>query len=144
MLAVAARQKGLQLCVQIDPVVPELVTGDPLRLRQIIANLLGNAIKFTDHGQIIVRLEVESQTDSHVNTHFLISDTGIGIPEEHQMCIFEPFRQADGSTTRRYEGTGLGLAICTRLVELMGGRMWVQSHVGEGSDFHFSVPFALR
>jgi PAS domain S-box-containing protein len=142
MLAVAARQKGLQLCVQIDPAVPELVIGDPLRLRQIIANLLGNAIKFTDHGQIIVQLEVESQTDSQVSTHFLVSDTGIGIPAEHQMCIFEPFRQADGSTTRRYEGTGLGLAICTRLVELMGGRMWVQSHVGEGSEFHFSVPFA--
>jgi PAS domain S-box-containing protein len=142
MLAVAARQKELQLCVQFDPGIPDLVVGDPLRLRQVICNLLGNAIKFTDHGEVTIRLEIESQTASRLDAHFLVSDTGIGIPEEQKMCIFEPFRQADGSITRRHEGTGLGLAICTRQVELMGGRLWVESQVGHGSVFHFTVPLA--
>ena len=143
MLAVAAKQKDLQLCLQFDPAVPDLVVGDPLRLRQVIANLLGNAIKFTDRGEVTIGVAVESLSGSQVSVHFSVRDTGIGIPEEYRTRIFEPFRQADGSTTRRYEGTGLGLAICTRLVELMGGRLWVESQVGNGSVFHFTAPLAL-
>ncbi|HYL35316.1 MAG TPA: PAS domain S-box protein [Bryobacteraceae bacterium] len=141
MLAVTARQKGLELNVQVEPDAPELVTGDPLRLRQIISNLVGNAIKFTDHGCVTVGVKVEEQGAANATLHFLVSDTGIGIPEEKQAWIFEPFRQVDGSTTRRHEGSGLGLAICARLAELMGGRLWVESRAGQGSTFHFMAPF---
>ena len=121
--------------------VPDCLIGDAVRLRQILSNLVGNAIKFTDRGYVTVRVRIEQQSTAGATLHFLVRDTGIGIPEEQQACIFEPFRQADGSTTRRHEGTGLGLAICTRLVQLMGGRLWVESRAGEGSIFHFTAPF---
>ena len=141
MLVVTARQKGLTLNVDIPPEVPDSLIGDPVRLRQILSNLVGNAIKFTDRGEVAVRVMVEQRTPASARLHFLVRDTGIGIPLEQQACIFEPFRQADGSTTRRHEGTGLGLAICTRLVQLMGGRLWVESRPAQGSTFHFTAPF---
>ena len=141
MLVVTARQKGLTLNVDVAADVPDSLRGDPVRLRQILSNLVGNAIKFTDRGSVTVRVMRERQTPAGATIHFLVCDTGIGIPEEQQACIFEPFRQADGSMTRRHEGTGLGLAICTRLVQLMGGRLWVESRLGAGSTFHFTAPF---
>jgi len=143
MFSVTTQQKGLLLSTSIHPDVPEWLFGDPLRLRQVISNLVGNAIKFTDHGQVSVRVGLERATDENVALHFQVSDSGIGIPKEKQAWIFEPFRQADGSSTRRFEGTGLGLAICTRLVSLMGGRIWVESQLGSGSTFHFTAPFGL-
>ena len=141
MLAVTARQKGLTLNIDIAADVPECLVADAVRLRQILSNLVGNAIKFTDRGYVTVRVSIEQSSNGGASLHFLVRDSGIGIPEEQQACIFEPFRQADGSTTRRHEGTGLGLAICTRLVQLMGGRLWVESRAGEGSTFHFTAPF---
>jgi CheY-like chemotaxis protein len=141
MFSVTTQQKGLILSTIFDQDVPQWLWGDPLRLRQIISNLVGNAIKFTDHGQVSVRVGLERATDANVALHFQVTDTGIGIPTEKQAWIFEPFRQVDGSSTRRFEGTGLGLAICTRLVQLMGGRIWVESRLGSGSTFHFIAPF---
>ena len=142
MLSIRAKQKGLALKVEIDLEVPDRVVGDPVRLRQVLTNLVGNAIKFTDHGHVTVRVTVDEKTAAGAKLHFEVRDTGIGIPEDKQAWIFEPFRQVDGSTTRRHEGTGLGLAICNRLVQLMGGRLWVESCPGEGSAFHFILPFA--
>ena len=127
MFAVATQQKGLALSVQIDAGLPRLLVGDPLRLRQVILNLLGNAIKFTDRGQVTVRVDLHKEEESGPVLHFAVCDTGIGIPQEKQTWIFEPFRQADGSSTRRHEGTGLGLTICTRLVQLMEGQIWLES-----------------
>ena len=144
MLGVAARQKGLTLQVEVHADVPDQVVGDAVRLRQVISNLVGNAIKFTDRGEITVRVAIDEQGSGTSKMHFQVQDTGIGIPEDKQVWIFEPFRQVDGSTTRRHEGTGLGLAICTRLVQLMGGRMWLESRTGEGSTFHFTAPFQLN
>ena len=141
MLVVTARQKGLTLNIDVAADVPDCLIGDAVRLRQILSNLVGNAIKFTDRGYVTVRVRIEQQATAGATLHFLVRDTGIGIPVEQQACIFEPFRQADGSTTRRHEGTGLGLAICTRLVQLMSGRLWVESRAGEGSTFHFTAPF---
>ena len=134
-----ARQKGLELTCRVDSAVPEILVGDHNRLRQIVVNLVGNAIKFTERGHIVVRADVEAHTPGRVSLHFAVSDTGIGVPLEKQALIFEAFAQADGSTTRRYGGTGLGLAICSRLVEMMGGRIWVESEPNEGSTFHFTV-----
>jgi signal transduction histidine kinase len=139
MVAVRAHQKGIELLCRVAPEVPETLVGDPVRLRQIILNLLGNAVKFTDHGDVLVAVEVEAQTDHELVLDFEISDTGIGVAAEHQLAIFDAFTQADGSTTRKYGGTGLGLSICSRLVSLMGGRIWVQSREGEGSHFHFTA-----
>ena len=141
MLVVTARQKGLTLNIDIAADVPDCLIGDAVRLRQILSNLVGNALKFTDRGHVTVRVRIEQHSAAGASLHFLVRDTGIGISEEQQACIFEPFRQVDGSTTRRHEGTGLGLAICTRLVQLMGGRLWVESRAGEGSTFHFTAPF---
>jgi len=140
-LAPRAHQKGLELIYEVAHAVPEVLLGDPGRLRQVLVNLVGNAIKFTYRGYVTVRVRIEQQATAGATLHFLVRDTGIGIPVEQQACIFEPFRQADGSTTRRHEGTGLGLAICTRLVQLMSGRLWVESRAGEGSTFHFTAPF---
>jgi len=143
-LAMRAHKKLLELAYHVAADVPDLLIGDPGRLRQIIVNLVGNAIKFTERGEVVARVEMESETDNEVILHFAISDTGIGIPPEKQKAIFEAFAQADASTTREYGGTGLGLAISTRLVTLTGGRIWVESKVGQGSTFHFTAHFGLQ
>jgi signal transduction histidine kinase len=137
-----ARQKGLSLACEISPGIPAEVTGDPARLRQILVNLLGNALKFTPSGSVLVRAMREHSVAQEIQIHFEVTDTGIGVPKEKQSVIFQPFAQADGSMTRRYGGTGLGLSISMRLVELMGGRMWMASEPGKGSTFSFSVSFA--
>ena len=134
-----ADKKGLELLCEINPEVPETFQGDPNRLRQVIANLLGNAIKFTHQGEVVVRVSVDSQEQQFTVLHFTVSDTGVGIAKEQQRLIFDPFSQADTSTTRKYGGTGLGLTISTRLVSLMGGRIWLDSTPGKGSSFHFNV-----
>ncbi len=141
LLAPAAHQKGLELVMAIDPDVPEFVRGDPARLRQIIVNLVGNATKFTSQGEIVLRIEMESRREDGLLLHFIVQDTGIGIPKEKQQVIFEAFAQADSSTTRRFGGTGLGLTISARLVEMMQGRIWVESEMGIGSKFHFTAHF---
>ena len=141
MLSPRADAKGLQLVWHIQSVVPRLLVGDCDRLRQIVLNLVGNAIKFTEQGDVILDVERESQSADEVQLHFAVTDMGIGIPQERQAAIFEVFEQADGSTTRRHGGTGLGLAISSRLIDLMGGRIWVESEVGRGSTFHFTAKF---
>jgi signal transduction histidine kinase/DNA-binding response OmpR family regulator/HPt (histidine-containing phosphotransfer) domain-containing protein len=138
-----AEQKGLELAYEVDSGLPDILTGDPDRVRQIVTNLVGNAIKFTSRGEIVVRVAEESRHDGRIDVHFAVSDTGIGIPAEKQAAIFEPFTQADGSTTRKYGGTGLGLTISRRLVAMMGGRMWVESCPGQGSTFHFTAEFGI-
>jgi PAS domain S-box-containing protein len=140
VLALRAHEKGLELAYEVCPEVPDVLRGDPRRLRQIVTNLVGNAIKFTEQGQVVVRVEAESETEEEVGLHFSVADTGIGIPEDKQRIIFEAFAQVDGSATRRYGGTGLGLTISGQLIAEMGGRIWVESKVGEGSTFHFAVP----
>jgi len=139
-LAPRAHQKGLELAYHIAPDVPAAVSGDPGRLRQILVNLVGNALKFTEKGEIVLRVDRETPEGDQVVLHVTVSDTGIGIPVEKQATIFEAFTQADSTTTRRFGGTGLGLTITARLVGLMGGRIWVESQPGEGSRFHFTLP----
>jgi PAS domain S-box-containing protein len=138
-LALRADEKGLELMCEVAPEVPEIVRGDSNRLRQILMNLVGNAIKFTDHGEIAVKVQVESKEGLDSLCHFTVADSGIGIPEDKRELIFMPFSQADSSTTRKYGGTGLGLTISTRLVQMMGGKIWVESEVGRGSQFHFTT-----
>ncbi|MGC1620865.1 MAG: response regulator [Candidatus Acidiferrum sp.] len=138
-LALRADEKGLELLCEVAPEVPEMVRGDSARLRQIVVNLVGNAIKFTGSGEVAVKVQVEAKEGSDCICRFTVSDTGIGIPEEKRKLIFEPFSQADSSTTRKYGGTGLGLTISTRLVAMMGGKIWVESEVGRGSQFHFTA-----
>src|ERR1700733_3470148 len=140
-LAVRAHQKGLELAYDADSDVPGQVCGDPGRLRQILVNLVGNAIKFTQRGEVLVTIESHPNV-SGVELHFKVKDTGIGISAEKQGLLFKAFSQADSSTTRKYGGTGLGLAISARLVELMQGRLWVESGQGKGSTFHFTAKFA--
>ncbi len=142
-LAVAAHQKELELACFIPPELADLVIGDPVRLRQVVLNLVGNAIKFTDKGEVVLRVEAEPGDADGLNLHFTVTDTGIGVPEDKQKLIFEPFTQADTSTTRRYGGTGLGLSISLRLIEMMGGRIWLESEVGKGSTFHFTARFGV-
>ncbi len=139
-----AADKGLGLLMTVQADVPNRVVADALRLRQIVGNLLSNAIKFTDRGEIAVRVEKQSEADDGIYLHFAVSDTGIGIPPEKQLMIFEAFSQADGSITRQYGGTGLGLSIASSLVDMMRGRMWVESEAGKGSTFHFSAWFELQ
>ncbi|MBT3342510.1 MAG: response regulator [Gemmatimonadetes bacterium] len=139
-----AREKGLELTSHVADDVPTQLSGDPTRLRQIVTNLVSNAIKFTDHGHVRIQVEVESSTDTHVVLHGSVQDTGIGIPSAQQPRIFESFTQADGSTTRRFGGTGLGLSICTQIVDLMDGRIWVESEEGVGSTFHFVVQLGWK
>jgi len=136
----AAEQKKLALGCTVAAALPEQVRGDPVRLRQILVNLLGNAVKFTASGSVTLEVR-ESATGGDGVLHFSVRDTGIGIPADKLTAIFEPFAQADVSTTRTHGGTGLGLSICTHLVELMGGRMWVESEVGRGTVFHFTARF---
>jgi two-component system sensor histidine kinase/response regulator len=138
-LAHIAHEKGLELACDIAPETPQVVIGDPVRIRQILLNLVGNAIKFTAAGEVELRLNVEPRASGDVALHFVIRDTGIGIAQEKLHAIFEAFSQADGSTTRRFGGTGLGLTISTRLAHAMGGRIWVESELGAGSAFHFDV-----
>jgi signal transduction histidine kinase len=142
-LAVRAQQKGLALNVHVDPEIGDAVAGDPARLRQIIVNLVGNAIKFTSSGDVTVSVHRESQQDQSVILRFTVKDTGIGIPPERQNEIFSAFTQADASTTRQYGGTGLGLTICSRLTKLLGGEIWVESEPGKGSSFHFTARFGM-
>ena len=143
LLAVPASKKGLELICRVAPEAPAETIGDPSRLRQIVVNLVGNAIKFTERGEVFVNVWPEERTDQRVILHLTVQDTGIGIPADKQKCVFEAFRQSDSSTTRRFGGTGLGLAISSQLVALMGGRIWVESEVGQGSIFHVVVPFEL-
>jgi two-component system, sensor histidine kinase and response regulator len=138
-LAFRAHQKGLELAWRVGPGVPENLKGDVGRLRQVLVNLVGNAVKFTERGEVVVSVEKETEDEDGITLHFQVRDTGIGIPKEKQRMIFEAFTQADGSASRKYGGTGLGLAITSRLVQLMGGRTWVESDVGRGSTFHFTV-----
>jgi two-component system, sensor histidine kinase and response regulator len=144
VLAPRAHQKGIELACHIHPDVPDALVGDPLRLRQIVVNLVGNAIKFTAHGEVVLRVKAEPHRNGDVQLRFSVADTGIGIPPEKQAIIFEAFSQADSSTTRRYGGTGLGLAISTQLVELMGGGISVESEPGRGSTFHFTARFEVQ
>jgi len=138
-LALRAEQKGLELVCHVLPDVPSVTVGDPGRLRQVLVNLIGNAIKFTERGQILVQVEVESKSSDATVLHYFVSDSGIGIPKDKQQDIFLPFKQADGSTTRKFGGTGLGLTISSTLVEMMGGRIWLDSTPLEGSIFHFTT-----
>jgi PAS domain S-box-containing protein len=142
-LAFRAHSKGLELACHVLSEVPDALIGDPGRLRQIVVNLVGNAIKFTEHGEVVVRVQVETRSDDQVCLRLTVSDTGIGIPPDKQQVIFDAFSQVDGSTTRRYGGTGLGLAISQRLAEMMAGRVWVESEVGRGSTFHVTARFGL-
>ncbi len=137
--ASAADEKGLELLCDIAPDLPELVAGDPGRLRQILLNLVSNAIKFTAHGEIALKAQIDAEDHDSRVVRFTVADTGIGIPEEKQVFIFSPFTQADSSTTRQYGGTGLGLTISARLVAMMGGRIWLESELGRGTQFHFTV-----
>src|SRR4029077_1728870 len=141
MVAGRAREKGLALVCEIAPNVPADLVGDPTRLRQVLINLLGNAIKFTESGEVSLRVAPDAGSSVPTALRFTVSDTGIGIPSEKLGQVFEPFTQADSSTTRRFGGSGLGLTISKRLVELMGGRIWAESTVGKGSVFAFAVPF---
>ena len=138
-LALRAHQKNLEMASSVDPAVPANVIGDPLRLRQILVNLIGNAIKFTEHGEVLLEVRIISRKEGESELEFIVSDTGIGIAAEKHGVIFEAFAQADTSTTRHYGGSGLGLAISARLVGMMGGRIWVNSSVGRGSSFHFTA-----
>jgi CheY-like chemotaxis protein len=139
LVAAEASKKDLNLAYTIDPNAPEIIMGDAQRLRQILINLLGNAIKFTDKGEVAVDVSSRKLEGNDYEIHFLVKDTGIGIPEDKMNQLFQSFRQVDASTTRKYGGTGLGLAISKRLAELMGGKIWVESEVGKGSIFHFTI-----
>jgi signal transduction histidine kinase/ActR/RegA family two-component response regulator len=142
VMALKARQRGLVLKLDAASDIPEMLKGDSGRLRQILVNLLGNAVKFTHHGEVVLRVTRDGViAEDDVVLQFSVSDTGVGIPRDRLESIFEPFTQADGSTTRTYGGTGLGLTISAQLVKLMGGRLWVESEVGRGSTFHFTAHF---
>jgi len=149
--AIPAQQKGLELISYVDPEIPVRVLGDPTRLKEILTNLLGNSLKFTDRGEVSVEVRLDKEVDTEQGAHperllltrFAVRDTGIGIPREKLKLIFEPFTQSDNSMTRKYGGTGLGLTISTRLVEMMGGRLWVESEPGQGAVFYFTLPLGF-
>jgi len=143
-MSLRAEEKGLELICDVSPDVPDAVVGDPTRLRQILSNLIGNAIKFTDQGEVVASVRAGDEREGRVRLEFAVVDTGIGIAADKTETIFEPFRQADSSTTRKYGGSGLGLAISKRLTEMMGGRIAVESRPSGGSVFRFSVEFGLR
>ncbi len=140
-VALGAHEKGLELLTAVEPDVPDALAGDPDRLRQIVINLTGNAIKFTDRGEVCVRARVAERKDGQVTLELSVRDTGIGIPLDKQAAVFEPFVQGDASSARKYRGAGLGLTISSQLVRLMGGRIWPESTPGKGSTFHCVVPF---
>jgi signal transduction histidine kinase/DNA-binding response OmpR family regulator/HPt (histidine-containing phosphotransfer) domain-containing protein len=142
-LALEAESKGLEVLCDIDPGVAAGIAGDPVRLQQVLANLIANAIKFTERGHVLLEVREDARRDGSTMLHFQVSDTGIGIPLEKHVSIFEAFSQADSSTTRRFGGTGLGLTISSTLVQLMGGRIWVESEPGKGSAFHFTAGFDM-
>ena len=142
-LAIAAHHKDLELAYFVSPDLPEFVVGDPIRLHQVVLNLVGNAIKFTEKGEVVLRVGLESKGADALRLRFSVTDTGIGIPLEKQKLIFEPFTQGDTSTTRKYGGTGLGLSISMRLIEMMSGRIWLESEAGNGTTFHFTSQFGL-
>ena len=141
-LALRAHRKGLEIAVRVAPDIADALIGDAMRLRQVLTNVVGNAIKFTARGEVVITVERERNDDAEL-LHFAVRDTGIGVPLEKQHLVFDAFTQADGSITREFGGTGLGLSICARLVELMGGRIWLESEPGLGSTFHFTARFAL-
>jgi signal transduction histidine kinase/DNA-binding response OmpR family regulator len=143
-LGLRAQQKGLELACHVLPEVPDGLEGDPTRIRQIVVNLIGNAIKFTTEGEVVVTVDVQEESENEAVLHFAVKDTGVGIPLEKQQTIFEAFTQADSSMTRKYGGTGLGLAISSRLVSMMGGKIWVESEIGRGSTFHFTARFRMQ
>ena len=143
ILSVRSAQSGLELAYQIDPKIPMLVSGDSGRLRQIVVNLVGNAIKFTSEGEVFLNVRLEEREEDAVVLHFAITDTGIGISEDQKQRIFQSFSQADNSITRRFGGTGLGLSISSELVRMMNGKIWVESELGHGSTFHFTARFGL-
>jgi two-component system sensor histidine kinase/response regulator len=142
-LALKAHEKGLDFAYRVPPEVPDRLLGDPGRLKQVIVNLTGNAIKFTGRGEILISVGVASRKSGRVVLSFTVTDTGIGIPGNQLQTVFEPFKQGDGSTTRKYGGTGLGLAISAQLASLMGGRIWAESELGKGSSFHFTAGLGL-
>ena len=139
LFAQRAQLKGLELICDIDPALPHHLRGDPGRLRQIIANLTDNAIKFTDHGEVLIKVSLQEETPSTLLVRFEVQDSGIGITHQAKTRLFQSFSQADGSTTRKYGGTGLGLAISKQLIELMGGEIDVNSQAGQGSQFWFTA-----
>ena len=143
LLAASAAQKRVDLAFFIDETVPSLIKGDDVRLRQTLINLLGNALKFTEVGQVVVSVTATPWTAGRCELRFTVADSGPGIPVEQQSAIFEPYAQADVSTSRRFGGTGLGLPITKRLVALMGGRLWIKSEIGLGSTFNFTLPAEL-
>jgi signal transduction histidine kinase len=143
VVAPDAGLKGIATWFRLSPDMPDTVEGDPYRLHQVLLNLVSNALKFTERGEIGLTVEMAERTPSEAVFEFTVSDTGIGISPEAQRRIFESFQQADGSTTRKYGGSGLGLAICSRLVQLFGGRIWVESVPGAGSKFHFTARFSI-
>jgi len=143
-MSVRAFQKNLELIIDVHPAVPEPLVGDPGRLTQILINLVGNAVKFTESGEIVVSVSLDLVCDEQFAIHFCVRDTGIGVSPDYQKKLFESFSQADSSTTRKFGGTGLGLAISRQLVELMGGRIWVESVEGHGSAFHFTALFRIQ
>ena len=142
-LSIRAHQKGLELALRIAPGMPAALVGDPLRLRQVLVNLIGNALKFTDHGEVVLTIDPAASGEAGA-LHFAVSDSGIGIAADQRETIFASYAQAGPATARKYGGTGLGLAIVKQLVELMGGRIWVESEVGKGSTFHFTARFGLQ
>ena len=142
-LALKAQEKGLELMCRTAPNIPENLVGDPGRLRQVIMNLVGNAIKFTEKGEIVIETRLDDESEDKVTVHVKVEDSGIGIPADRLQAVFEPFTQADGSTTRKYGGSGLGLTISRQLSGLMGGKIWAESEVGKGSTFHFTAVFRI-
>ena len=142
-LALRAAEQRLELACRIDPDLPDTLVGDPGRLRQVLMNLAGNAIKFTPEGEVVIEVTEEWQRADRISLHFTVSDTGVGIAAEQQERIFDAFTQADSSTTRRFGGTGLGLAICTQLAEMMNGRLWLESELGKGTVFHFTAVLSV-
>ena len=139
-LSFRAEEKGLELACHVHTDVPEDLFGDPLRLRQVVLNLVGNAIKFTEKGEVVVEVSVAGKTEEDISLHFSVRDTGVGIPQDKLKSIFEPFTQADGSMSRKFGGTGLGLSITRKLLDRLGGTVSVQSQYGEGSVFSVLLP----